>query len=108
MDANLLQVQQLLNKQGASLTEDGVSGPATVAAIKQYQLQNGLLPDGRVSPELLSSLMPKDVVDNSPSIFSNVLTFMATNKKPIIILSSIAIFGGGIWFLKDKLFSKRV
>lgn len=38
---------------------DGKLGPATVAALKQYQSDHGLLVTGRASPELLSHMRAK-------------------------------------------------
>jgi hypothetical protein len=35
---------------------DGVAGPKTATAIRSYQRQNGLVVDGRASPELLSHI----------------------------------------------------
>ena len=103
--SDILLVQQALNKSSnAGLTEDGVTGPATVEAIKQYQLAHNLLPDGRVSPELISAL--NTVVgttsngDGPLSLFDRSKTFVVENKTPIIILGSIGIFGWGIWFVK--------
>jgi peptidoglycan hydrolase-like protein with peptidoglycan-binding domain len=70
--SDALIVQQLLNKTGANLTEDGSLGPASVSAIKQFQLSHHLLPDGRVSSELIQSL--KDEVEsNEPVSFYPML-----------------------------------
>jgi peptidoglycan hydrolase-like protein with peptidoglycan-binding domain len=107
---DILTVQELLNKAiGSGLTEDGISGPATIAAIKQFQLQKGLLPDGRISAELISALKTatgsKDVVDttNSPSFLESIGEFFNENKTPIIVMGSLGIFGYGVWFIKTRL-----
>ena len=39
-------VQQTLNKQGASLKVDGIMGEHTVGAVKKFQKDHGLEPDG--------------------------------------------------------------
>lgn len=43
-------LQQALNNQGYNLDVDGSFGPATEAAVKQYQADNGLKSDGLVGP----------------------------------------------------------
>ena len=47
--ADVLKVQQLLNKAGAALKEDGSCGPRTIAAIKSYQKNFMSVPDGRIA-----------------------------------------------------------
>jgi peptidoglycan hydrolase-like protein with peptidoglycan-binding domain len=39
-------VQYLLNQRGASLVVDGSFGPQTTAAVKKFQTDHGLTPDG--------------------------------------------------------------
>lgn len=108
-------VQELLNKAiGAGLTEDGISGPATINAIKQFQLQKNILPDGRITADLISALKnatgSKDVVDstNSPSFFEKIGEFFNENKTPIIVMGSLGIFGYGVWFIKSRLGKKSL
>ncbi len=49
--------QEKLNTLGFALGKpDGVVGPGTRGAIRDYQLQNGLIPDGHLDAELLRSL----------------------------------------------------
>ena len=50
-------IQMLLNQHGYECgIADGIAGPKTTEAIKQYQADTGLLVDGRASPELLARL----------------------------------------------------
>ena len=105
-------VQMLLNQLGEDLVEDGIIGAKTTSAIKQFQLENNILPDGRITSELIQSLNMKvssgDVTESSPSFVSKISDFVSTNKKPIIILGSLTIFAGGIWFLKSRLTKKSI
>lgn len=49
-------LQSTLNESGADLAEDGVFGPRTHDAVKDYQANNGLQIDGVVGPETFGSL----------------------------------------------------
>jgi peptidoglycan hydrolase-like protein with peptidoglycan-binding domain len=49
-------IQGALNMNGASLTVDGVFGPATRQAVIDYQTQTGLTPDGIVGPATAQAL----------------------------------------------------
>lgn len=49
-------VQQQLSELGYSVSVDGTMGKGTARAIRQYQKDNGLRVNGRVTNELLSSL----------------------------------------------------
>lgn len=50
------QVQALLNNYGYGLVVDGISGPKTVAAIKDFQSKHGLKVDGIAGPFTLAAL----------------------------------------------------
>lgn len=49
-------IQGQLNIFGATLVEDGIFGPATEAAVKEFQNKNGLTVDGIVGPQTMSVL----------------------------------------------------
>lgn len=55
-DVNLLQT--LLNQHGYKLKVDGIFGPKTLAAVKDFQKKNGLKVDGIVGPKTLAKLNP--------------------------------------------------
>lgn len=50
-DPDVLAAQKKLNKLGYGLVEDGIKGPATLAAIKDFQTKYGLVVDGIFGPE---------------------------------------------------------
>lgn len=49
-------IQRALNRHGAQLTVDGITGPSTRNAIRAFQRENGLPIDGVASPETLAAL----------------------------------------------------
>lgn len=51
-------VQLALNRAGSSLTIDGVYGPKTVQAVKNFQEDNGLSRDGICGPKTMVKLEP--------------------------------------------------
>lgn len=51
-------VQKALNRNGRGLGEDGVFGPATRDAVRQYQTDNSLNIDGEVGPQTRRELFP--------------------------------------------------
>ncbi|MGB9812837.1 MAG: peptidoglycan-binding domain-containing protein [Thermovenabulum sp.] len=55
-DVKLLQT--LLNQHGYKLKVDGIFGPKTLAAVKDFQKKNGLKVDGIVGPKTLAKLNP--------------------------------------------------
>jgi hypothetical protein len=50
------EIQQALNLNGANLVVDGVTGPATREAIRQFQRSQGLPVDGIAGPKTLAAL----------------------------------------------------
>jgi lysozyme family protein len=90
-----LWVQQTLNKLGASppLKEDGDMGPATRAAIKEFQAAHGLKPDGVAGPltraEMVQQLNvgagPKPILPPPPGspLLPRVVAGMEARGYPI-------------------------
>lgn len=70
VDGCVTQLQQLLNSHGASIAVDGNFGPATFAAVENYQSAHGLSVDGIVGPNtksLLTGSVTTPPVVNPPS-----------------------------------------
>lgn len=67
----VLEIQQALNGHGASLTADGITGPATRGAIRVFQEAQGLVADGIAGPATLAALGLGPSHD--PIAFSNEL-----------------------------------
>ncbi|MER2172705.1 MAG: peptidoglycan DD-metalloendopeptidase family protein [Psychrobacillus psychrodurans] len=58
-ETEITEVQKLLNSVGYKLMVDGIEGPLTIAAIKDFQKKNGLAVDGIVGPRTLAALKKK-------------------------------------------------
>lgn len=58
LDSNILAIQKALNIKGANprLTEDGIAGAKTTAAIKAFQKRAGLIVDGVAGPRTFAAL----------------------------------------------------
>lgn len=52
----VVELQGLLNKHGASLAADGIFGPATEKAVRDFQRQAGLVVDGIAGPKTFAVL----------------------------------------------------
>lgn len=54
--AAVVELQNLLNRDGANLAPDGIFGKATLQAVLAYQAKNGLVVDGIVGDQTLNTL----------------------------------------------------
>jgi len=55
-DEKVLAAQKALNQSGFKLKEDGLMGPKTSGALKQYQKKNGLKVTGKLDKATLAKL----------------------------------------------------
>lgn len=61
------ELQQILNKSGYNLSEDGIFGSKTQAAVKDYQMKNGLSVDGIVGLKTWDSLSKGTASPSTPT-----------------------------------------
>lgn len=92
---DVVELQTLLNRHGASLTIDGDFGPATEAALKQIQRQNGLSADGIYGPQTLRALSQTDAV----STLAEAATLLGVDRASIQAIQAVESNGSG--FLSD-------
>jgi hypothetical protein len=59
------ELQALLNRFGYGLTVDGVAGPKTIAAVRDFQSKHGLAVDGVAGPLTLAALRQGPVAPSS-------------------------------------------
>ncbi len=102
-DSRVQQVQAALNVNGAkpALVVDGVFGPLTEAAVKGFQIANGLQATGVVDGP--TSLMLQD--DNANSIGTKPTKAAASSTPWGLIIGgglTVAAVGGGIWYVSRR------
>lgn len=67
-------IQNALNSVGYKLNADGIFGKLTVAAVKNYQQQNGLRSDGVVGPSTIANLNTKIAALTKPATQTTTTT----------------------------------
>ncbi|MEM9908531.1 MAG: peptidoglycan-binding protein [Cyanobacteria bacterium P01_D01_bin.44] len=68
MGNDVLEVQKLLVKTGAGITQDGVFGPQSKRAVERFQAVNGLKADGMVGPQTLRLLKTRVLYYTHPPL----------------------------------------
>ena len=61
------QLQSALNQKGYQLSEDGIFGAKTRAAVRDYQKKNGLLLDGIAGSQTWNHLMSAAAAPSGPT-----------------------------------------
>jgi len=75
-------VQQLLNQAGANIKVDGDWGPKTDQAVRDFQSQHGLKPDGIVGPKTMAALQGANTTSSSTAAFKNSLDLNKELSSP--------------------------
>ena len=82
--SDVTELQKLLNKNGANLTEDGIFGDQTKKAVQEYQQKNGLSVDGIVGNNTWGALTKASSAstENTAATETNAPTFEYEAYKP--------------------------
>ena len=72
---DVLELQKILNQNGYNLTEDGIFGDNTLAAVKDYQANNGLTVDGIVGKNTWGALTSSNKSSGSTTGTSTGFTY---------------------------------
>lgn len=105
-------LQMMLNQVGYSLTEDGVFGPATGAAVRDFQKAHGLTADGVAGPVTMAALSnaigtgtttvlefdPEVIIGRVPTTTAPPATQLAVSSLPPWLLP-VAAAGAGVLLL---------
>ncbi|GBG07986.1 RHS repeat-associated core domain-containing protein [Paenibacillus agaridevorans] len=76
------EVQKMLVDAGYKIAVDGSFGPATEAAVKQFQTSNGLKVDGSVGAQTMKALQVVSSTANAPMHIQQLALESARNTKP--------------------------
>lgn len=70
-DGCVVELQNLLNRHGQSVTADGSFGPATLGAVRVFQSEAGLSVDGLVGPATKQALYDADANTPATNLYSS-------------------------------------
>lgn len=81
---NLKEIQIALNNHGYKLIADGLSGPNTTNAIKDFQKKSGLIADGIVGEATIKALLASShcATEVTPIIVAPIVARKAITDKP--------------------------
>jgi GH24 family phage-related lysozyme (muramidase) len=93
---DVLEAQRSLTRKGFPLVADGVFGPATAMAVRAFQQQNGLVPDGIVGPKTWDLLLDRLLFLSTPFLIGDdvraVQRALVRSGYPVVV---DGIFGPG-------------
>lgn len=85
-------IQELLNDHGYNLAMDGIHGPLTERAVKDFQKANGLTVDGKVGPQTMAALTAKPSNTTKTSKPSYTYNGTPTTKPTIEAAPTVPTF----------------
>ena len=90
-------LQRLLNKKGArpALTEDGVFGPLTRAAVVAFQRQERLVPDGVAGPQTWKRLGLATDITHAVRLFAQPTNMTCWSAAATMIIGNMSVGPGG-------------
>ena len=94
--SDVTELQKLLNQNGYTLTEDGIFGAKTQAAVKDYQKKNNLAVDGIVGTNTWGALTKAQTSQSATSVpTTDTTTTQNTTTEPETATTPDSNGGGG-------------
>lgn len=87
-------LQSYLNSQGANIAVDGKFGPATQAALKDFQSKNGLVADGIIGPNTAAVIKSGGNATTTPSVTSPTVPLVPTPTPTPTVSGNSVTFNG--------------